>query len=124
MELLNKLIDFDIRRDIFRNVTRFVDYELIEGDIFEFGVYTGRSLALLSHFHQLNKQSIHKIPFERKIVGFDSFNGLPCTDGHPRWQTELFSINHSYHPICKHMEPTMPHVVVRTNKKAAALHAA
>lgn len=117
MELLNKLIDFDIRRDIFRNVTRFVDYELIEGDIFEFGVYTGRSLALLSHFHQLNKQSIHKIPFERKIVGFDSFNGLPCTDGHPRWQTELFSINHSYHPICKLGEKVTPSVVYELFEK-------
>jgi len=45
MELLNKLIDFDIRRDIFRNVTQFVYYELVEGDIFEFGVF-GKSFIV------------------------------------------------------------------------------
>ena len=54
MEIINKLIDFDIRHTMFRDATRFIDYELIEGDIIEFGVYTGRSLALLSYYHSLN----------------------------------------------------------------------
>lgn len=99
MDLINKLIDFDIRSKMFNVATRFVDYELVEGDIFEFGVYTGRSLALLSYYHELNRQSIHSIPFERKIIGFDSFEGLPSSDNHPRWKEKLFSINHSYHPL-------------------------
>ena len=99
--MINTLIDFDIRHTIFQNATRFVDYELIDGDIFEFGVYTGRSLALLSYYHELNKKSIHRIPFTRKVIGFDSFNGLPDSGGHPRWKRNLFGINHSFHPICK-----------------------
>lgn len=99
MNLIENLIEFDIRHSTFRNATRFVDYELIEGDIFEFGVYTGRSLALLSYYHEINKKSIHKINFQRKVIGFDSFEGLPNSEDHPRWEPKMFSVNHSYHPI-------------------------
>jgi len=99
MDLIKNLIDFDIRHEMFRNATRFIDYELIEGDILEFGVYTGRSLALLSYYHNLNKKSIHAIPFDRNIIGFDSFQGLPSSDNHPRWKSGMFNINHSYHPL-------------------------
>lgn len=101
---ISSLIQNDIRHTIFRNATRFVDYEMIPGDIFEFGVYTGRSLALLAHYHELNKVSIHRLDFKRSIVGFDSFDGLPSDDGHPRWRPGLFNVNHSYHPFCKNGE--------------------
>jgi O-methyltransferase len=101
MESISELINFDIRHTMFRNATRFVDYELIPGDIFEFGVYTGRSLALIAHYHEVNKKSIHQVDFARRIVGFDSFEGLPAGGEHPRWKTGLFSVNHSFHPICK-----------------------
>jgi O-methyltransferase len=101
MESISELINFDIRHTMFRNATRFVDYELVPGDIFEFGVYTGRSLALLAHYHEVNKRSIHQIDFPRRVVGFDSFAGLPAGDEHPRWKTGMFSVNHSFHPICK-----------------------
>ena len=70
---INVLIDFDVRSSFFKTAIRFIDYELIEGDILEFGVYTGRSLALLSYFHQKSKESIHKVNFNRQIIGFDSF---------------------------------------------------
>lgn len=94
-------ISADVRSEFFKAAIRFIDYELIEGDIFEFGVYSGRSLALLSYFHELSKRSIHKINFTRNIVGFDSFEGLPETDGHPRWKKNLFNVNHSSHPLSK-----------------------
>jgi hypothetical protein len=100
-ENINLLIDFDVRSTFFKTAIRFIDYELIEGDIFEFGVYTGRSLALLSYFHEKSKESIHKLSFDRKIVGFDSFEGLPDSDNHPRWKKNMFNINHSYHPFSK-----------------------
>ena len=100
-ENINVLIDFDVRSTFFKTAIRFIDYELIEGDIFEFGVYTGRSLALLSYFHEKSKESIHKLNFNRKIVGFDSFEGLPDSDNHPRWKKNMFGVNHSYHPMCK-----------------------
>jgi len=111
MESISELINFDIRHSMFRNATRFVDYELVPGDIFEFGVYTGRSLALLAHYHQVNKKSIHQIDFERRVVGFDSFQGLPGGDDHPRWKPGMFRVNHSFHPICKKGEPVTPRVI-------------
>lgn len=149
METINKLIDFDIRHTMFRDATRFIDYELIEGDIIEFGVYTGRSLALLSYYHEINKKSIHPINFERKIVGFDSFTGLSDSNNHPRWKKGMFSINHSYHPMlnigddvsskviyelfkeCKLSEPyietgkfsdTLPNTINSKYNKAALIH--
>jgi hypothetical protein len=111
MESIAELIEFDIRHSMFRNATRFVDYELVRGDIFEFGVYTGRSLALLAHYHQVNRKSIHHIDFERRVVGFDSFEGLPGGDDHPRWKTGMFRVNHSFHPICKPGERVSPRII-------------
>lgn len=112
MDRISELIDFDIRHSMFRNATRFVDYELIPGDIFEFGVYTGRSLALLSHYHEVNRKGIHKIDFQRRVVGFDSFEGLPSSDDHPRWKPGMFRVNHSFHPICKQGEKVSEEVIL------------
>ena len=111
MESISELIEFDIRHSMFRNATRFVDYELVPGDLFEFGVYTGRSLALLAHYHEVNKKSIHHIDFDRRVVGFDSFEGLPGGDNHPRWHAGMFRVNHSFHPICKPGERVTPQVI-------------
>jgi hypothetical protein len=94
-----------------------VDYELVPGDIFEFGVYTGRSLALLAHYHQVNRKSIHHIDFTRRVAGFDSFEGLPSGDDHPRWKSGMFSVNHSFHPIAKQGEPVTPRVIQQLFEK-------
>ena len=73
------------------------------GDVCEFGVYTGRSLASLSHLHKLyltheNKVNASDTPV-RAFYGFDSWEGLPTdTECHPRWVEGLFKQNHSYHP--------------------------
>lgn len=112
-ENINVLIDFDIRSTFFKTAIRFIDYELVEGDIFEFGVYTGRSLALLSHFHEKSKESIHTVDFKRKIIGFDSFEGLPDSDNHPRWKKNMFGTNHSYHPICKKGEKVTSDIIMK-----------
>ena len=94
----NELVESDIRHQAFQKAIRFINYEMIEGDIFEFGVYTGRSLALLQIAHEeYVGTSIHKIDFSRDFIGFDSFKGLFKTN-HPRWKDGLFSINHSWHP--------------------------
>jgi O-methyltransferase len=110
---INVLIDFDVRSSFFKTAIRFIDYELIEGDILEFGVYTGRSLALLSYFHQKSKESIHKVNFNRQIIGFDSFDGLSDNDDHPRWTKKIFNINHSFHPVCKIGEKVSETVVYK-----------
>lgn len=113
MHNINELIEFDTRHSMFRTALRFVDYELIPGDIFEFGSYTGRSLALLSHYHQVNRQGIHHLDFSRRVVAFDSFEGLPGGDNHPRWKAGMFRVNHSYHPICQVGERVTPDVIRR-----------
>lgn len=108
---IQDIIDFDIRRDMFQRAVRFVDYEMVEGDIVEFGVYTGRSLALLSYYHQQFKNSIHgeKTP-TRKTIGLDWYQGLPEND-HGRWTQGVFSVNHSWHPtIPKGVKLTPMHV--------------
>lgn len=113
MRNINKLIKFDIRSIFFKTAIRFIDYELIRGDILEFGIYTGRSLALLSYYHELSKKDIHKINFKRNIVGYDSFKGLPGSDDHPRWHKNMFSNNHSYHPFCKLGEKVTDHTTYK-----------
>jgi len=47
----------------------------IPGDIIEFGVYQGFSLSWLARFRDLHKLN------NRKIIGIDSFEGLPITSG-------------------------------------------
>ena len=93
----------DIRSDAFKKSIRFINYEIVEGDIIEFGVYSGRSLALLSYFHDLyykNENKVNsKFRIDRKIYGLDSFEGLPDGEDHPRWYTNLFKKNHSSHPV-------------------------
>lgn len=97
---MEELIKHDIRSDMFCKSIRFIDYEIIDGDIIEFGVYTGKSLCLLSNYHRNFKNGLHgsNTP-ERNIIGIDSFEGLPEND-HCRWTTEKnFKNNHSWHPF-------------------------
>ena len=96
--IIKQLIDFDIRFDKFKQCLHFLNYEIIEGDILEFGVYTGRSLLLLAYAYQKECENQHKIDFERNVVGFDSFYGVKKSF-HPRWDTDNFKYNHSFHPI-------------------------
>ena len=46
------------------------NHERIEGDIFEFGVYQGRSLISMALL-------LKKIRSKKKVFGFDSFSGFP-----------------------------------------------
>jgi O-methyltransferase len=98
--MISELVNFDIRSDMFNKATRFVNYEIVEGDVVEFGVYTGRSLALLSHYHnKFRADKVHgNLTPERKIIGIDSFQGLAANE-HVRWPEGSFSVNHSWHPI-------------------------
>ena len=76
----------DIRIDAFKIGIRFINYEMVPGDICEFGCYTGRSLAALTYCHQKyfkdeNKHN-RKGTISRKIFGFDSFEGLTESENH------------------------------------------
>lgn len=110
---MDNVILKDVRSNAFKTCIRFINYELVEGDICEFGVYSGRSLALLSHHNNeyvVNENDVNNKDVPKRIsYGFDSWDGLPNDDEtHPRWTHGLFKLNHSYHPIIplnKHIEP-------------------
>ena len=101
--MLADLHENDIRDQAFKTCVRFINYELVDGDICEFGVYTARSLALLTDHDQKyrnNENSVNSADTPiRNIYGFDSWEGLPVDqEQHPRWSEGLFGTNHSYHP--------------------------
>lgn len=96
----------DGRYSTFRSAIRFINYEMITGDVLEFGVGNGKSLAMLALLHQENlAQDSHtdNLTFSRRFVGLDSFSCLPAdTYHHPRWWNGLFSTNYdSTHPFLK-----------------------
>ena len=112
-----ELTQSDVRYEAFQKAIRFVNYELIEGDVLEFGLYTGRSLAMLQIANEeYMKKSIHKLPFSRDFVGFDSFRGL-FNAHHPRWQDGDFAVNHSWHPTIKVGEAVTGEKVIAFFKK-------
>ena len=106
----------DIRAEAFKAAVRFINYELVPGDICEFGCYTGRSLASLTYCHQKyfqdeNKHN-RKSSIQRKVYGFDSFEGLQDSEGHPRWEKGVFKFNHSFHPLIGYGEKVTPEKIV------------
>ena len=85
---------------------------MIPGDIIEFGVYTGRSLVLLSYYHEMFKCTIHgQLTPVRRVIGLDSFRGLP-ENRHQRWSEGKFRVNHSYHPTIPLGETVIPERVI------------
>jgi len=109
---MEELYRLDIRSNAFSKCIRFINYEKIQGDILEFGVYTGRSLALLSYINNKYYKTENKLnsldKIKRNIYGFDSFEGLQDTDGHARWEKNMFKYNHSYHPTIGDNELVTP----------------
>lgn len=94
---------------------------MITGNICEFGVYTGRSLALLSYIHEEYYKTEHAFNASNKIhrtlYGLDSFEGLHETEDHPRWTVGLFKVNHSEHPTFEKDEIVSPGSVIQFFKK-------
>jgi hypothetical protein len=80
-------MDQMIRRNLHRwtmysRAVDFVNFEAVEGDILEFGVFGGVSLALLAQAHSFDPKGM-----TRRIVGYDSFRGLPRSEEtHARWK--------------------------------------
>jgi hypothetical protein len=85
----------DPRWPIFSSAIEYINVEGIDGDIVEFGVYTGVSLALFAYAQQSQAADP-----PRRVVGFDAFEGLPPSqDEHPLWTTGTFSVNVWDHPL-------------------------
>jgi predicted O-methyltransferase YrrM len=82
---------------VFSAACEFVRFEKVEGDVLEFGVFTGMSLALFGKVVHDNREG--DVP--RRVIGFDSFAGLaPDTEGHAQWKAADCAVNHSWHPLC------------------------
>ncbi|HXQ20712.1 MAG TPA: TylF/MycF/NovP-related O-methyltransferase [Candidatus Acidoferrales bacterium] len=97
------------RYEMFGCANEYIRFEAIEGDILEFGVFTGLSLALLAHTYQHN--ATPDLP--RRVVGFDSFAGLAKDqEGHARWKPTDGAVNHSWHPLLPVGAPVTPQVTL------------
>jgi len=109
---MEELVKTDVRSEHFCRTIRFIGYEIVQGDIVEFGVYTGRSLAILSHYNnEFKKDPIHgKMCPDRKVFGIDSFQGLAANE-HIRWPEGIFRINHSKNPVIEIGENVSPESV-------------
>jgi O-methyltransferase len=91
-------IENDVRFGAFATFIRYINYETVPGDLVEIGIYTGRSLAMISLAQeQYMKNCIHTYKM-RNVIGIDSFQGL-AENCHPRWNTGIFQTNHSNHPL-------------------------
>jgi cytochrome P450 len=111
-------LKYDARTMFFTYAMQYLNWERVEGDILEFGVAIGKSLALLARLHQ---ESLHTWRYvddachERRFAGFDSFEGLPVDgNAHPRWGAGSFSNNYLYgHPSLAYDEPVSPEALHR-----------
>lgn len=103
-DVMTQMIVRDPRWTTFCRAVEYVNYEAVPGDIVEFGVFTGISLALLSKAHSFDPKGM-----TRKVAGFDSFRGLPGShEAHARWQPGDCSSNHSWHPLLRVDDPVTP----------------
>jgi hypothetical protein len=106
-------LKYDARCGFFVNAIQYINWECIEGDILEFGVSVGKSLALLAQLYRENLalwQYPEKECGQRRVAGFDSFAGLPAgRHPHPRWKEGSFGKNYLYgHPSLAFDEPITP----------------
>src|SRR5262249_47193684 len=90
-----RLIRADPRWDTFNAAIEYINYEAVPGDIVEFGVFTGVSLALFAKAYSFDHKGM-----VRRIVGLDSFEGLPGSgEAHARWQPGACARNRVWHPL-------------------------
>jgi hypothetical protein len=95
LPVMTRLIRGDQRASTFFAAIDFVNYEQVPGDIVEFGVFTGISLALLAQGHRFDDKGM-----ARRVAGFDSFDGLPSSaEEHARWHEGACQTNHGWHPL-------------------------
>ena len=78
--IMSQIIRRDPRSTTFFAALDYINYERVPGDVIEFGVFTGLSLA--------------------EFAAGDSFEGLPpSATEHARWVPTDCAINHSWHPL-------------------------
>jgi hypothetical protein len=98
------MIRTDPRSTTFFAAAEYANYEAVPGDIVEFGVFAGTSLALLARGHAFDQKGM-----ERRVVGFDSFEGLPeSAEPHARWRPGDCARTGEWHPVLTVGDPVTP----------------
>jgi len=106
LPLAAQIVRRDALSSMFLSAIDYINYEAIPGDVLEFGVFTGLSLAQFAHGHGFDPKGM-----ARRFVGFDSFAGLPPdTESHARWRPADCAVNHSWHPQLPIGAPVTPDV--------------
>ena len=103
-------LKYDARTTFFTYALQYLNWEAVEGDILEFGVANGKSLALLWRLHQESLRTwgyADEVCHKRRCAGFDSLAGLPAGGApHPRWAAGSFATNYLQgHPAMAFDEP-------------------
>jgi len=121
--------------EFYYNAVHYINAEFIEGDILEFGVYGGKSLSILAKAERIGMLR-HRNPVRRRVIGFDSFLGLPEErEGHGFWKKGSFAVSPKMvvkrfkkegldEPILEIglFEDTLPKVLGSKYSKAALIH--
>lgn len=109
LPVIDQLARADARFSTFCSAFEYLNYEAVAGDVLEFGVFTGKSLALFAHAHGFDPKGMN-----RRIAGYDSFRGLPdSAESHQRWQAGDCAVNHSWHPLLPLDAPVTPEVTLQ-----------
>lgn len=104
LPVIDRLARRDPRWDTFVQAIEYVNYEAVPGDVVEFGVFSGLSLALLARACAFDAKGMN-----RCIAGFDSFEGLPgSAEPHARWQPGDCATNQAWHPVLAPGDPVTP----------------
>lgn len=94
-DTITALMREDARTDTFVRALEFVNFEKVDGDVVECGVFGGLSLAVLAKAATFDPKGMR-----RRIVGFDTFDGLPPSqERHARWVAGDCARTHSWHPL-------------------------
>lgn len=95
VDTMTRIMRADARSATFVNALEFVNFEAVPGDIVECGVYGGLSLAVLARAASFDAKGM-----TRRIVGFDTFEGLPPSgEPHARWRPGDCARTAAWHPL-------------------------
>ncbi|MEW6320187.1 MAG: TylF/MycF/NovP-related O-methyltransferase [Acidobacteriota bacterium] len=106
LPLIDRLGRSDPRWTTFVAAMEYLDFEGVDGDILECGVFGGVSLALLARAASFGAG--------RRAIGVDTFTGLPePTESHAVWKKGDCAAMHAPHPLVGLGEPVTMDVTRR-----------
>jgi predicted O-methyltransferase YrrM len=106
-DLMTTMIRNDARSDTYFRAIEYIDFEGVPGDIVECGVFGGLSLAMFAQ-----GLTFHPTSSARRVVGIDSFEGLPASvEDHARWREGDCAVVHGWHPLAREGERVSPATV-------------